>query len=254
MSKRLDEIRASVSALASEVKLAESDNLKIKQIEDELEVLNAKASLMSRYIRSTHNILLATKDAYSEYQKSRIAFIEISLKDNIDALFPKRNFTPIIDYTMYRNQIRSLLILKDPKGNTRYPDITEGGFLQQLIGYTSAMSILKLLGSKVFYIDEAFSNASEKSKEEMQSIIYGYTELDGLQTIMISQSSKTYEGLPRREFHLEFDNEADEAKLVKVKDYNPVFNLGRPRRFEEITDGTDEDSLSSLMEEILLEE
>lgn len=193
-----------------------ADSLKAK-----LDSVNEVISLSEFYVNSLHNILITTKDKYSKYQKLRVNFAENSLKENMDILFPDRGFTPIINYEFSRNNVKTSLVLVDKNGNTRTPKITEGGFLQQLIGYTSAISILRLLNSKTFYIDEAFSQASSENKEAMQNIIYGYTKNDKIQTILISQSPECYYQLPRREFNLEFRD--GKAVLASVKDYEVEF-------------------------------
>ena len=211
--------------------MANSQNLNIQIIKknkeradalkEKLDSVNDVISLSEFYVNSLHNILITTKDKYSKYQKLRVNFAENSLKENIDILFPDRGFTPIINYEFSRNNVKTSLVLKDSSGNTRTPKITEGGFLQQLIGYTSAISILRLLNSKTFYIDEAFSQASSENKEAMQNIIHGYTKNDGIQTILISQSPECYYQLPRREFKLEFRD--GKCVLASVEDYDVEF-------------------------------
>ena len=194
------------------------NNARAASLQEEIDELNQYIELGSVYSSVLHNTLTVTKDKYSKFQSSRIKFLEVALEDNISYLFPDRGFIPKIEYEIFRNKIISKLTLIDTDKNVRFPEITEGDFLQQLIGYTSSITILKLLKCKTFYIDEAFSNASGKSKEKMQPIIYDYTAKDGLQTIMISQSSECYEDLPRREFRLNYDD--GQCKLIKTIDYN----------------------------------
>jgi len=238
---RLNKLRNRANNLYYTIENLKTNKARADSLKQDIDSLNSFIELGSTYSTVLHNTMIATKDRYSKYQDSRIKFLEVALESNINSLFPERGFVPKIMYDIYRNKIRSELILIDPQKNLRTPEITEGGFLKQLIGYTSAISILKLLNCKTFYIDEAFSNASSLSKENMQPIIYNYTTEDKLQTIMISQSNECYVDLPRREFRLELVN--NECKLVDVIDYDLEFD---PSSYENsIKDSVVDDKLSS---------
>lgn len=221
MRARLNRIRNMANSQNLNIQIIKKNKERADSLKAKLDSVNEVISLSEFYVNSLHNILITTKDKYSKYQKLRVNFAENSLKENMDILFPDRGFTPIINYEFSRNNVKTSLVLVDKNGNTRTPKITEGGFLQQLIGYTSAISILRLLNSKTFYIDEAFSQASSENKEAMQNIIYGYTKNDKIQTILISQSPECYYQLPRREFNLEFRD--GKAVLASVKDYEVEF-------------------------------
>lgn len=221
MRTRLNRIRNVANAQKVNVEIIKSNKARADSIKAELNKVEELYSLAEIYSNNLHNILITTKNKYAEYQKLRVSYAENALKENIDFLFPDRGFVPVIDYEFSRNNVKCSLSLVDAGGNPRTPKITEGGFLQQLIGYTSAISILSLLGSKTFYIDEAFSQASADSKDAMQDIIYNYTKKDGVQTILISQSSECYDDLPRREFHLKFKDGV--CSLDAIKDYDLEF-------------------------------
>ena len=68
----------------------------------------------------------------------------------------------------------------------------------------------------------------------MQDILYNYTKNDGIQTILISQSSDCYDKLPRREFKLKFNNGI--CSLDSVED----FDLDFIPSFNDNTDDSDE--------------
>lgn len=234
MRARLSRIRNVASNQNLNIQIIKNNKAKADSLKSQLSSLEEVISLAEIYVNNLHNIQVTAKNKYAEYQKLRVGFAENSLKENIDFLFPDRGFTPVIDYEFSRNNVKCSLSLIDAKGNRRTPKITEGGFLQQLIGYTSAISILRLLGSKSFYIDEAFSQASTESKEAMQDILYNYTKNDGIQTILISQSSDCYDKLPRREFKLKFNNGI--CSLDSVED----FDLDFIPSFNDNTDDSDE--------------
>ena len=92
--------------------------------------------------------------------------------------------------------------------------------MKDLIAFTSAIKVLELVGSKTFYIDEAFSHASLSNKEKMGNVIGSYID-EGLQMILISQSAECYQNLPRKEFYLvKEDNVCKlvEERLINMED------------------------------------
>lgn len=222
MRKRLSRIMNSANAQNLNVNIIKNNKARADSLQRKLSDVEDLINVSTQYLAMLENIEVTTKSQYADYQKSRIGFAEQSLKENIDYLFADRGFIPVIDYSFSRNNVKCSLILKDKDGNTRNPRITEGGFLKQLIGYTSSISILRLLNSKTFFIDEAFSQASSDSKEAMQAIIYNYTIKNGIQTILISQSSECYYQLPRREFRLDFEN--GHTVLKSVEDFDSDFD------------------------------
>lgn len=113
--------------------------------------------------------------------------------------------------------MRSELVFVDDKSNVRYPRITEGGFMKQLIGFVSAIKVIQLIGAKTLFMDEAFSNASAKKKEQVAQVINEYLK-EGLQLILISQSPECYDTLPRREFRLNTVKKL--CVLTDVRDYD----------------------------------
>ena len=247
MRSRLNRIRNVANSQNLNISIIKNNKERSDSLKARLDSIDEVISLSNFYANSLHNILITTRDKYAEYQRNRVGFAENSLKENIDFLFPDRGFTPIIDYEFSRNNVKCSLTLRDKNNNIRKPKITEGGFLKQLIGYTSAISILRLLGSKTFYIDEAFSQASSDSKDAMQNIIYNYTKNDGIQTILISQSPECYYQLPRREFRLEFLN--DKCHLKSVQDFDLEFESA----LNDLEDDSDElksDGDFSVLEEL----
>ena len=222
MRRRLSRIMNMANAQNLNVNIIKNNKERADALQTKLNSVKDLINVSIQYLSILENIEVTTKSQYAEYQKSRIGFAEESLKENIDYLFADRGFTPVIDYSFSRNNVKCSLTLKDKEGNVRNPRITEGGFLKQLIGYTSSISILRLLNSKTFFIDEAFSQASSDSKEAMQAIIYNYTVKNGIQTILISQSSECYYQLPRREFRLAFEN--GHTVLKSVEDFDSDFD------------------------------
>lgn len=176
-------------------------NDRIQSLENELEGIDYELQVSKVYRNALLKILDCTKDKYANYQSSRLNYIEDSLSDVINLLFPDAELTPKIKTFDRRNIMRSELILMDKGNNVRYPRITEGGFMKQLIGFVSAIRVIQLIGAKTLFMDEAFSNASTKKKEQVAAVINEYLK-EGLQLILISQSPECYDTLPRREFRL----------------------------------------------------
>lgn len=214
---KLRSLRDKSSNLALEIERDRTINQRVDYLKEQISDLDNFLGLAVPYCDSLVKLSKLTKDTYADYQQGRIKFIEDSLEEVISELFPNSNFRPRIRYTHYRNEIRSELVLIDQQGYERFPRITEGGFMKQLIGFSSAIKVLELVGSKTFYLDEAFSNASATKKEQMANIISKCLD-NGLQLILISQSPECYDSLPRREFILDTKN--NRCVLTDVRDYD----------------------------------
>lgn len=215
MRNRLNSLRAAYMKEVNQLSVIKSTNARAERLRDSIAEIDNYLEVAPVYVEALSSILRITKDEYTKFQESRVSFIENSLAYILTILFPNEDFTPKLNYSVERNNIQCELIFIDGNGNTRYPRITEGGFMKDLVGFTSAIKVLELLGSKTFYIDEAFSRASQENKEKMGDIIKNYLD-DGLQMIMISQSSECYHNLPRKEFYLLKEN--NECRIVKQLD------------------------------------
>lgn len=216
MRSRLNSLRTAHMNMAKELEVLKANNARAEYLKSKVNQADEYLTFVVPYIEGLNKLLTVTKDEYAKYQEKRIHFIENSLSDNIAKLFPNEYFIPKILYSLERNNIRSELILIDEDKNERHPRITEGGFMQELIAFTSSIKVLELLGSKTFYLDEAFSKASTINKERMSEVIKGYID-EGLQMILISQSSECYQDLPRREFILEKKDKV--CNILDVKDF-----------------------------------
>lgn len=203
-------------AKVRELESLKASNQRAEYVRNEIAKIDNYLDIAGPYKDALNKIRVLTEDKYGAFQKNRVAFVENSLAENIELLFPKFNFIPKISYSFERNCMKSELLLQDARGNFRYPRLTEGKFMQQLIGFTSAINVLELLGADTFYIDEAFSNASMNNKEKMSDVLESYHRR-GIQMILISQSPECYSALSRREFHLE--NNGDFCVVTKVEDF-----------------------------------
>ena len=191
-------------------------NERIGSLEKELNKINSKLNIITGYRVALSSIIACTKDRYGKYQTAKLEFIEDSLSDVINLIFPDTGLTPKISTTDKRNLMRSELLLVDSNGNVRYPRITEGGFMKQLIGFVSAIKVIQLIGANTLFMDESFSDASSVKKEQVTSVINEYLK-EGLQLILISQYPECYDKLPRREFILKSVDGC--CKLMDVVDY-----------------------------------
>lgn len=202
MRNRLNSLRTAYINNVKELEVIKANNKRGKYLRESLDKVDSYLDLAPRYVSVLNTIVATTKDEYSKYQESRVKFIEHSLEEILHILFPSESFTPKLNYSIERNNIKCELVFIDNQGNVRHPRITEGDFMKDLIAFTSAIKVLELLGSKTFYIDEAFAHASLSNKEKMGDIIGSYLK-EGLQMIMISQSAECYNNLTRKEFYLE---------------------------------------------------
>lgn len=195
-----------------------------------------------------NNLMHFTNEAYTEYKNKRNNLLEMSIGNSIDRLFVEEDFTPRITSYPYNGKILTKLELISSDGDglnlgeedIRVPKYSEGGFLQQLIGYSSSMTILELLGSKTLLIDEAFSNASDNKRNAMQQILYEHSVVKGIQIIVVSQSDALYKDLPRRQFNLNRNFKTKVTYLESVTDYESTLELDEINKLLVERNGTSE--------------
>ncbi|MFQ9249550.1 MAG: hypothetical protein ACLR3R_20090 [Clostridium paraputrificum] len=220
MRDRLNSLRTAYVNYVKDLEVIKTNNARASYLQEQMKSVDDYLDIAPTYVSALNSILMTTKDEYSKYQSNRVAFIENSLAEILALLFPNEFFIPKLNYSLERRNIRCELIFTDADGNERHPRITEGDFMKDLIAFTSAIKVLELVGSKTFYIDEAFSHASLSNKEKMGNVIGSYID-EGLQMILISQSAECYQNLPRKEFYLvKEDNVCKlvEERLINMED------------------------------------
>lgn len=214
---RLENLKTLLNNKKVELEVCKQNKKKSDEINNERIRLENLSSDLASYLNSQKSLYAILKTTDSKYKEDRLSFVTEIIKSNIDSIFPDADLTPKLNYTTKRNKQTLDLVLVDRYGNERHPKNTEGGLYQQLISFSSSMSIVFLKGSKIFYIDEAFGNGSPANRAKVGNIINDYASR-GIQIILITQSDELFINIPRREIRLQLDKVSNEAKCIQISD------------------------------------
>lgn len=161
------------------------------------------------------NILKISKLKDTEYREKRLSYLENYILENLQYIFPDEYLIPKIMTPQKYGVNRTKLVLVDALGMERSTENCAGGLMQQLISYSSAVSVTQLCGCNTFFIDEAFGNSSISNKSLVGNLLKRYID-NGQNVIMITQDPLLYESINRREIHLV--KELGETKVEKCFD------------------------------------
>lgn len=170
-------------------------------LKERLDDLSYNIDTLSKYKSNLKNLLNAVESEDNKFKDKRLGYIKSIVESNLDFIFPEKEFSVKIVPNVVRGKVKSGLALFDKYNNILDPEENEGGLLQEVLAFSSALTIISLLGGNSFYIDEAFGASSMKNKPKLGVILNKYVE-SGLQILMVSQSPALYDSLSRREIHL----------------------------------------------------
>jgi hypothetical protein len=162
-------------------------------------------------------VMRVVRDEEVKFKGRRLHFVDNNITESLDIIFPLKGLVAEThcDFQYLKTKLR--LYLRDRSGNLRPPYVTEGKGAQQLVSFTAAESTLRLLGKKILYLDEPFSNASDETLEKIQPMLKKCVE-NGFQLILVSHSDCVYSGLKRREIHLQ-SSDGEFVREVVVQDF-----------------------------------
>ena len=112
-----------------------------------------------------------------------------------------------------RGNNKASLRLIDRAGNVHLPYLSEGKLCQYLISFATTIGVVKGLNTQTVYVDEAFGVSSKANLPKIGEILQESIN-DGLQVILISQSSELYNSVSRREIHLENKGSGSIADVI----------------------------------------
>lgn len=216
MHNRLSNLTSLCVRKRCEIDEIKRENARVEYLNLRIQNTTEANSNLTNYIKTLDNILLRSKEQDIKYKNDRIGSIEDNVKDGIDLIYPNDDFGVKITYSNERNKSRSRLHLIDSEGYTRNPKNTEGGLMKQLIGFSSSMSVVTLLNTMKFYIDEAFGAGSPENRAKVGQIINNFLNKE-VQMFLVSQSPEVYQDIPRREIHL--IRERNQTRVREVIDW-----------------------------------
>lgn len=212
---RLDDLRLSINSKKILLDKAKENNRRREELLNKHFDTQRLMEDAKNYQTDIESIRNATIAEYSNYRNERLDFLSNNITNILNNVFEDDYF----QMKMSVNNQRGIdkLSIKISKNNSKFtnPKNSSGGLSQQLISFSSSMSIVEILGKSIFYIDEAFNNSSEDNKPKLGAILNNFVQ-KGYQIFLISQGSSLYENIPRRELRLKYENK--EAVLVGVED------------------------------------
>lgn len=181
-----------------------------------LDYLLEKKKDLEKYKNDLVTINKVAVKEYREYRCRRIDFLNNTITSNIQKIFPYEGYKSRIVYETKYNNSNAYVTLLDKNGNVRIPKYSEGGLLKELIGFTSAISVLECLDSNTFLFDEAFGMASKNNKPKLGDMLNNCIN-NGVQMFLVSQTSDLYDGLNCRKIYLERDAVTNQTYVSKVE-------------------------------------
>lgn len=215
---RIQACKSRLNARKEDLQLAKQTNSRLKELHRERENLEKLKSANKQYLDAIKLTQKVSLKEYSNFKTNRLKFLESCIDKNLLEIFPHKMLRSKINFV--EGDKNAVLTLTDADGNIRIPSMTEGGLAQELIGFTSAASVLECTGASIFYFDEAFAMSSMQNKDALGKLVYRYVQEKGVQIIMISQSPLLYENLTRREIVLESNPSTGYVELKETVDYN----------------------------------
>lgn len=204
--KRLALERSKV--LNQELRKLNAKKADIEQVKDELEKYIAHL-LYLKHVASAEEI---------SFRDRRVKYLNDVITEEIQKVFPHSGMQARISYNDKYNKAKATLHLVDADGNPRKPRISEGKLCQYLISFAAVNGVVKSLGFRNIYVDEAFGVSSMDNLPRIGEIL-NQSIVDGMQIVLVSQNPALYEGIPRREIHLCPDTKNKRTTLGSVNDY-----------------------------------
>lgn len=161
--------------------------------------------------------IIAVED--NSFKRRRIGYLNDVVSDSLLRIFPMQGFKAEITCDFKRGNNKASLRLIDRAGNVHLPYLSEGKLCQYLISFATTIGVVKGLNTQTVYVDEAFGVSSKANLPKIGEILQESIN-DGLQVILISQSSELYNSITRREIHLENKGSGSIADVVVTSEYD----------------------------------
>lgn len=204
--------------LKTKLARAEETERSRKKLEEDKSELMGRIEEVKSYKQNAMIINKVAMKEYMSYRKRRIEFLDSKITDNVERIFPQDGFVSKIEYDTSYGKENAYVTLIDRNGFKMIPKYANGGLLKELIGFTSAVSLLDCLGSNTFFFDEAFGMSSIDNKEELGKLVSEQSN-KGVQMFLISQSPELYDNINCRCIYLERDKETNITSITNITDF-----------------------------------
>lgn len=192
---------------------------KAKLIDQDIEMLNKIETYFENYKQNLSAIDIKTKNAYSDSQNRKISYLEDKVNYFLSESFEDDNYEVSIRHHIFRNKEEAELLLytDGDYDNPSIPSVAEGGHVNEILAFGSAIGILECKGSRFMCQDEAFSEASEKRRGKLGKF-YERLANKGMQIFLVSQVEQLYSDLTCRLHYIQRNKDTNETSLVNCVD------------------------------------
>lgn len=194
------------------------ENSKFEEIKASLQTATVASDSLYIYTSLLSRVYKDLKAEEVRYKETRISEIDKEITNVLATVIPEEGFQAKIATNFKYRTERADLTLVTPTGHKRFPEISNGGMVQQMVGVGSSVAISRYLGLEMCLMDEAFSLCHPSNKPKLAETVKDMVD-SGIQVIMIEQYDDGYRNLTRREFLLEKNIQEKKTYLLPYADY-----------------------------------
>lgn len=214
---RLGVLKNGLDLLHSEIERAQYVNESRKKLLAEKATLEELIGDTTKYVNTLKVVQSRIVKENDDFKTRRLNLLNMEITNSLAKVLPEKQFRADVKCDFNRKD-RVITTLTDASGKEFSPSISNGKLVQYLTTFSGISGIVKALGIKNLYVDEAFGVSSQNKLpivgEYIQSLIQ-----QGIQIILVSQNSLLYCDLPRREFRLRYESSLGYSVLESVVDY-----------------------------------
>lgn len=153
-----------------------------------------------------------------DFKTRRLNLLNVEITDALEKVLPGKKFIANVRCDFNRKQ-RVVTTLTDAKGNEFSPKMSNGKLVQYLTTFSGVSCLVKTLGIKSLYVDEAFGASSMNNLPIVGDYVKELVD-SGIQVVLVSQNPSLYEGVPRREICLAPVVGEGRSVVTEVKDFD----------------------------------
>ena len=214
---KLAVVRNKIGLLNSEIERAQYVNESRRKLLTEKSRLEELIEDTTVYLNTLKVVQSRTIKENDDFKTRRLNLLNAEITDSLAKVMPEKSFRANVkcDFNRKNRVITSLI---DANGAEFSPKMSNGKLVQYVTTFSGISGIVKALGIKNLYVDEAFGVSSINRLPAVGDYINSLVG-QGIQIILVSQNDGLYRDIPRREFHLKFESTGNRAILEKVVDY-----------------------------------
>lgn len=153
-----------------------------------------------------------------DFKTRRLNLLNVEITDALEKVLPDKKFVVNVRCDFNRKQ-RVVTTLTDAEGNEFSPKMSNGKLVQYLTTFSGVSCLVKALGIKSLYVDEAFGASSMNNLPIVGDYVKELVD-EGIQVVLVSQNPSLYDGVARREICLAPVVGERRSVVTEVKDFD----------------------------------